>query len=221
MSTGSGRHRARSRTTAVAAGIGVGVIAGAIAGLVVAGPALRAYMFVVRIASPDSMTGLSTDDGFTIGAVTADTVGFVLQVGALSAVVGGAYAIVRMVLAPRVAAPLFTLAMLGLGSGALIHDDGIDFVLLGPLPVSVGGLVVAGAIGCVAIVLAVEVAGRRTDRGQGVGPVPRPIQTVMAATAVSILTVIAVGGAIRALWTIQDLTDLRNGLGSIDSGGSR
>lgn len=132
-----------------------------------------------------------------------------IQIAVLSALVGGAYAAVRLVLA----APLFSLAMVGIGSGALIHEDGIDFVLLGPLPVTVGGLVAAGAVGCVAIVLATEAATRWAGRRLGVDPSTGRVARALATTAAAVMVTIAFGGAIRAIGTVQRLAELRRALG--------
>jgi hypothetical protein len=111
------------------------VFAGVFLGVVVGGLGGRLAMLILRLTSPDSVTGILTDDGFEIGQVTLLGTLSLIALAAIFGVVGAvAYALVR----PWLIGPAwFRNLTCAVGAGAvvgsaLIHADGIDFVVLKP-----------------------------------------------------------------------------------------
>lgn len=93
-------------------------------------------MFVLRLTSSDSVRGLESDDGFTIGKFSIQTVfllGFATAIGLL---VGVACVALRSQLPGRVGAALIVLAGGTLGTAAIIKPGGVDFTRLAPLPLA-------------------------------------------------------------------------------------
>ena len=111
------------------------VLAGVFLGVVVGGVGGRLAMLILRLTSPDSVTGVLTDDGFEIGQVTLLGTLSLIAFAAIFGLVGAvAYALVRPWL---IGAPWFRNLTCAVGAGAvvgsaLIHADGIDFRLLKP-----------------------------------------------------------------------------------------
>ena len=117
------------------------VVAGITTGAVVAGLGSRLAMYVLRLTSPESVRGVTSDDGFTIGRVTLSGTYSLLVVGAAVGLIGaGAYRLV----APWLLGPVwFRRLTTGLGSaavvgGMLVHPDGVDFRLLKPMWLAIG-----------------------------------------------------------------------------------
>ena len=120
-------------TRPVAAAASAGLFAGAGIG----GIGGRLAMFVLRLTSDPALRGLKTDDEFTIGIFSRDTL-FLLFATAFLGVVGGlVYLVVRSWL-PERARPLLFGGLTGIVGGALvIRPDGLDFTLLDPLSLAV------------------------------------------------------------------------------------
>ncbi len=111
------------------------VVAGVPVGIIVGGLGSRLAMFVLRLSSPDSVRGVESDDGFTIGRFTLSGTLNLWLLGAAVGVIGAvAYLLVRpWLLGP----PAFRYVSVGLACGAvvgsmLLHADGVDFALLKP-----------------------------------------------------------------------------------------
>jgi hypothetical protein len=144
--------------------VAVVAAAGATAGALVGGLGGRLAMLLLRVTSDPSLHGLDTDDGFTIGIVSAETT-FLVVFTAVAGVIGGlVYAIVRTWLPESRRAPLFGV-LTGLVGGALvIRPGGTDFTVLDPLPLAVALFVALPvAYGVVVSTLVERWLGRTRD----------------------------------------------------------
>jgi hypothetical protein len=129
---------------------------GALAGLLVGGVGGRVAMLALRLTSDPRLRGLDTDDGFTIGVVSADTL-FLLGITAvLGAVVGVAYLLVRGWLPPRLRPWVFGALGGAVGGAAIVRPDGLDFTLLDPVPLAIAMFVAIPAAGGVLTALLAE-----------------------------------------------------------------
>jgi hypothetical protein len=89
--------------------LGAGVSAGSLAGVLIGGAGGRLAMLALRLTSDPSLSGVSTDDGFTIGRVSLQTL-FLLGVTAGLGMAGGLfYLVVRRWIPSRRWIPLMTL----------------------------------------------------------------------------------------------------------------
>lgn len=137
--------------------VGVGLGAGALVGYVFAGPLARVLMLVLRLTSPPSVRGVTSDDGFTIGVVSFDSLQLLLVCGTLSAFAGVVYACVRWAIpARRVRLALWTVLCAATGGASLVHTDGLDFTLLEPTALAVGGFVALPAVTGLLVALLVD-----------------------------------------------------------------
>jgi hypothetical protein len=110
----------------------LGVGAGAVTGFLVAGVGSRLAMLLLRFTSDPALAGTVTDDGFVIGAITADTF-FLLAAGTLIGIAfGPLYLGVREWLPRRGRRWLFAAWVGVLGGGAIINPGGVDFTVVGP-----------------------------------------------------------------------------------------
>src|SRR5438132_4312522 len=88
--------------------LGAGVSAGFVAGVLIGGVGGRLAMLALRLTSDPSLHGVLTDDGFTIGRVSVETL-FLLGVTAGLGMVGGLfYLVVRRWIPSRRRIPLRT-----------------------------------------------------------------------------------------------------------------
>jgi hypothetical protein len=151
-------RRGRRAYLADTAGIvGPAVAAGATGGLLVGGVGGRLAMFVLRLTSPASLHGLESDDGFTIGRFSAATAFLLFLTAVLGVLVGLGYLVFRAVVPDRWRVPAFG-ALGGLvGGTAILHEDGIDFVLVRPQVLAVASFIAIPLLGALAI-------ARLTDR---------------------------------------------------------
>jgi len=98
-------------------------------------------MLVLRLTSPQSVHGVISDDGFTIGKVSVGGTYNLLVIGAAVGLIGaGVYrAVAPWLLGPRWLRRVTTASAAGFVVGSLlIHDDGVDFTLLKPTWLAVG-----------------------------------------------------------------------------------
>jgi hypothetical protein len=120
-----------------AATLGAGVSAGFTAGVLIGGMGGRLAMLLLRITSSSQLLGIQTDDGFTIGVVSTQTL-FLLGVTAGLGIVGGIfYVIVREWIPTGWRIPAMTLFFGAVGASGLIGPSEVDFALLSPLPLAV------------------------------------------------------------------------------------
>ncbi|MEP6598987.1 MAG: hypothetical protein ABJB98_06000 [Actinomycetota bacterium] len=113
---------------------------GALLGLLVGGVGGRLAMMLLARLNPEA-TGVTSDDGFTIGQFTlSDTLNFLL-VGTFLGVVGaGIYDVLRGL---RIGPRWFQVHTLALGpavvvGAVLVHTDGVDFQVLEPTWLAIG-----------------------------------------------------------------------------------
>ena len=141
------------------------LVAGIPTGVLVGGVGSRLAMFVLRLTSEDSVRGLISDDGFTIGRFSLGDTYNLLQLGAAVGVIGAlVYLVIRgWLLGPR----WFRTVTIGLGGGAvvgsmLLHSDGVDFRVLSPRWLAMALFVALPAFFAVVIGPAVELVERRS-----------------------------------------------------------
>src|SRR6266576_2082709 len=100
--------------------LGAGVSAGFVAGALIGGVGGRLAMLILRLTSDPLLHGVSTDDGFTIGRVSAETL-FLLGVTAGLGMLGGLfYLMVRRWIPAPWRIPLMTLSFALVGGAGLI-----------------------------------------------------------------------------------------------------
>jgi hypothetical protein len=160
-----------------------GIAAGALAGLLVGGVGGRLAMLLLRLTSPEAVLGLTSDDGFRIGVVSAKTLGFVLQMTVAGAPLGAIYGALRLGIPPRLRLPLWTLACAAYFGQAIVHEEGIDFTLLEPVALAVA-LFVALPAAWAALVAALVERWLRRERPPRVHRVAtRVVPLVLAGVA--------------------------------------
>jgi hypothetical protein len=134
----------------------VGAASGAIAGALVGGVGGRLAMLLLRLTSPDAVTGVISDDGFEIGVVSLDTVQLVLAMAMLGAINGVLYAAVRGALPRRLRLPLWSVFAAVLGGASIVHDDGVDFTFVEPAALAIALFVLLPGAAAAVVVLLVE-----------------------------------------------------------------
>ena len=113
---------------------------GGLLGLLVGGCGGRLAMMLLARLNPGA-TGVTSDDGFRMGQLTAaDTVNLLLLGTGFGVVGAGVYAVVRGL---RVGPHWFQVLSIAGGpavvvGAALVHTDGVDFRLLGPPCLTIG-----------------------------------------------------------------------------------
>lgn len=111
----------------------LGASAGAFGGAVVGGIGGRLAMFILRVTSDDSVRGVETEDGFTIGRFDLlDTLNLLAVTAALGSVVGLIVVFGRPFLPKRLMPVAWLLAGSTFGTSILIEPGGVDFTLLAP-----------------------------------------------------------------------------------------
>jgi hypothetical protein len=118
-------------------------------------------MLLLRFTSPDTVRGLESDDGFTIGRFDLSSTLSLLGVTTLMGTVVGLVIVLGRPFFPHRWMPLAWGVAGGAVGGALfIHTDGIDFNLLEPAWLAVALFVVIPASGGLLIALLVELYHR-------------------------------------------------------------
>ncbi len=114
----------------------LGGAAGAVSGFLIGGVGGRLAMFLLRFTSSDSVRGVESDDGFTIGRFSTDTIFLLALTTFLGLIVGIVCVALRSQLPGFRGAVMIVLAGGTLGASVIIKPDGIDFTRLAPLPVA-------------------------------------------------------------------------------------
>ena len=136
--------------------LSAGVVGGLATGALIGGVGGRLAMFVLRVTSDPSLQGLKTDDGFTIGRFSGETLFLVLATGALGVIGGLLYLAVRPWLPELWRAALAGVFGGIVGGAAFIRPDGLDFTRLDPLPLAIAMFIALPAIYGVSMSLLVE-----------------------------------------------------------------
>lgn len=111
----------------------LGGAAGAVAGLLVGGVGGRLAMFVLRLTSSDSVRGVESDDGFTIGTFSFATIFLLLIASLFGLLVGIVCVALRSQLRGRGGGLMIVVAGGMFGAAAIIEPGGVDFTFLDPL----------------------------------------------------------------------------------------
>ena len=142
--------------SATARPVAAAAVAGFFTGAVIGGIGGRLAMFVLRLTSDPSLHGLKTDDDFTIGIFSGETLFLVIVTTVLGIIGGLVYLVVRGWL-PDCARPWLFGGLTGIVGGAtVIRPGGIDFTLLDPLPLAVAMFIALPAVYGVAVSLLIE-----------------------------------------------------------------
>lgn len=151
--------RTRRDLSDIASRLRLLIVVGISVGVVIAGFGSRLAMFLLRLTSPDTVRGVTSDDGFKIGEVTLGGTYNLLVIGAMVGILGvAAYlAVAPWLLGPR----WFRYFTVAAASGAvvgsmLVHADGIDFVFLKPTWLAIGLFVALPAVFGAGIAAAVD-----------------------------------------------------------------
>lgn len=146
------------------------VVAGLSVGILVIGLGSRLAMLLLRLTSPDTVIGVTSDDGFVIGRTTLSGTYNLVIVGAAVGLIG---AVAYVAVAPWLIGPTwfrrFTVGVTAgaLGGAMLIHADGVDFTSTGPLWFAVAlfvALPVAAGVALAFVTDAVAAPGSWTAR---------------------------------------------------------
>lgn len=115
--------------------VGVAALSGAVAGFLWGGIGGRIAMRILFLTSDSAVRGLTSDDGFTIGRISAASIFLLVAMTILGAILGAGYGVIRMLLrSPTWVNAAGVAIALGAGAGAVIvSPDGIDFRVLEPL----------------------------------------------------------------------------------------
>jgi len=113
-------------------------------------------MLLLRLTSPSALRGVLTDDGFTIGRVSTETL-FLLGVTAALGIAGGIlYVVVRRWIPLGWRVPAMTMFFGLVGGGGIVGPDGRDFSALSPLPLAIALFVAIPTLYGAAMPLIVE-----------------------------------------------------------------
>jgi hypothetical protein len=173
----------------------VGTAAGAVAGFLVGGIGGRLAMLLLRLTSPDAVVGLTTDDGFEIGVISTSTFPFLAAMTMLGGINGALYAGLRGTIPARLRLPLWTMGWACIVGAGVVHDDGIDFVVLDPLWLAIALFVLLPGAAAAVVVLLAE----RWSALPPWGSRRRSALLVVAALASSFGAVVALGVAVLML----------------------
>jgi hypothetical protein len=182
------------------------IVGGVPLGMLLGGALLRLSMLALRLTSPDSVRGLRTDDGFTVGEVTlGGTYNLVMLGGMLGIIGAAAYVLVSpWLIGDRWFRALTVAVTAGLLVGSMvIHADGIDFRVLEPTWLAVAMFVAVPAVFAFVLVYAVDavaVPGHWTSRGHLAWAIP---VGVLALVPFAALTTLFVAAAVALLLPLR------------------
>jgi hypothetical protein len=169
---------------------------GLICGAAIGGVGGRLAMMVLRFTSNDAVVGLQSDDGFTIGRFSAQTLfliavtGFLGLAGALLYSAGRGWV-------PRRWRPAVWGALCGLLIGAdLVNTEGIDFRLLAPRGLAIAMFVAIPALYGLVVSVAIErslSADREPGRAAWLGYLPLIAFALLGPPGVVLLVLLLLG----------------------------
>ncbi|MGH2607933.1 MAG: hypothetical protein ACRDHF_02485 [Tepidiformaceae bacterium] len=111
----------------------LGAAAGGLAGLTIGGVGGRLAMLVLRLTSPDAVTGVESDDGFEIGQFTlAGTFSLLIATMLFGNIVGLFIVLARAFMPWQWVIWAWGLVGAVVGGSLIVHDGGVDFELLEP-----------------------------------------------------------------------------------------
>ncbi|MEP7215187.1 MAG: hypothetical protein ABI782_02985, partial [Anaerolineaceae bacterium] len=139
----------------------LGAAAGGLGGLLVGGVVGRLAMFILRLTSDDSVRGIESDDGFTIGRFDLVSTLNLLAVTAVLGAIVGLIVVAGRPFFPKRGMP-FAWALAGAitGGAILVHEDGVDFSALEPHLLAVAFFIAIPAVGAGLIAWLTEVYPR-------------------------------------------------------------
>jgi hypothetical protein len=141
-----------------------GVWAGLISGALIGGLGGRLAMFLLRVTSDPSLSGLETDDGFEIGSFTGSTI-FLVALCVATGVLGGLFYLAVRPWAPRRYRAAAMATLVGAAGGAtIIKSEGIDFTLVEPRALSIALFIALPALYGAAVSILTE---RFLDKKEG------------------------------------------------------
>jgi len=139
-----------------AATFGAGVLGGFAAGVLVGGVGGRLAMMLLRFTSNPELIGLKTDDGFTVGRFSSETI-FLLGVTAGLGILGGVlYLIVRGWIPARFRLASMSIYFAVVGGAGVIGPREFDFTRLSPLPLAIALFIVIPAVFGLVMAMLVE-----------------------------------------------------------------
>jgi len=187
--------------------VGRGVLAGMLCGFLIGGIGGRLAMFVLRLTSDPAVRGLESDDGFTIGAFTAETFFLLVAATFLGAFGGLVYVAMRGWLPKPSRAPV-TATLAGVTGGALvIRPDGVDFTELEPVALAVIMFIALPALYGATVSLLAERAIEATWGGGWYAVIFMPALLLLTAFPIAIALAVVLAllafnrrGAVTRLW---------------------
>lgn len=139
----------------------LGAAAGGLGGFLIGGIGGRVAMFVLRLTSDQSVRGIESDDGFTIGRFDLLSTLSLLFVTTVMGVIVGLVVVFGRPFFPHRGMPLaWGLAGAIAGGAILVHGDGIDFTLLEPRALAVALFIAIPALGAAFIAWLTEIYPR-------------------------------------------------------------
>lgn len=182
----------------------VGTAAGAIAGFLVGGIGGRLAMLLLRLTSPEIVLGVTSDDGFVIGSVTAQTFQLMFGMTVLGAINGVLYATLRTAIPKRLRLLLWAGFAALFGGSIIVHEDGVDFTLLEPALLAILLFVALPGLAAALVVLLVERWSRATPWASR-----RLTLVLVVASACSTFALVFAVAAGAAALTVRRLPALR------------
>lgn len=150
----------REDAKAVLYWVTLGAAAGGLGGVLVGGVGGRLAMFLLRLTSNDFVRGIESDDGFTIGRFSLDTLQLLVLTAVLGAIVGLIVVAGRPFFPKRGMPFAWGLAGAITGGAILIQKDGVDFSVLEPHALAIALFIAIPALGAGLICWLTEVYPR-------------------------------------------------------------
>ncbi len=182
------------------------LVAGLATGIVVIGIGSRLAMLALRLTSPDSVLRVRSDDGFTIGEVTlAGTYNLIIFGAAVGVIGAAAYIAVApwLIGPPWLRRVTVSVAAGAIGGSMLVHYEGVDFQLLGPLWFALSLFIALPTLAGLALSVAVDAVAAPhsvTRRGHWCWAMP---VTLLALVPLTLPVVVPVALLVTALLPLR------------------